>query len=378
MGYSGSDHFYTLVAMKIQEIINALNLWAPPAYQEPYDNATLIAGSPQSEVTGVLVTLDCTEAVVAEAIHQKANMIVAHHPIVFKGLRSLTGKTYVERTVIQAIRHDIAIFSLHTNLDNVSSGVNRKIAEKIGLKDCQILSPKRGMLSKIVTFIPHEAANEVIEALHRAGAGHIGNYEACSFRLEGKGTFKPSELASPTIGQANEKQTVEETRVEVLLPSHLKDKVVHALKAAHPYEEVAYYLTALENENQEVGAGMVGLLEHAVETPYFFEKLKRLFGLACIRHTPFIRSSVQKIAVCGGAGSFLLPQAKAAGADVFITADFKYHEFFDAEDQIVIADVGHYESEAFTKELMGDFLKESFPKIAVCLSQVNTNPVKYF
>ncbi|MDW3209760.1 MAG: Nif3-like dinuclear metal center hexameric protein [Reichenbachiella sp.] len=364
--------------MRINDIIGALNQWAPPAYQESYDNARLITGSPDLQLQGVLVSLDCTEEVVQEAIDKGANLIIAHHPIVFKGLKSFTGKNYVERTVIKAIKNDIAIFSIHTNLDNVHTGVNRMICDRIGLQNCKTLAPKSGLLSKLVTFIPTEHAQNVLDALYTAGLGHIGNYDECSFQVKGTGSFRPNDQANPVIGKNNERELVEETRIEGIFPSHIKGKVVAALKKAHPYEEVAYYLTALENENQDVGSGMIGELETAIPTASFMNLLKEQFNLKVIRHTAFHKAEVKKIAVCGGAGSFLLGHAKGAGADVFVTADFKYHEFFDAEEKIIISDIGHYESEVFTKELICNFLKEKFANIALNLSEVDTNPIKYF
>ncbi|MEP2025744.1 MAG: Nif3-like dinuclear metal center hexameric protein [Reichenbachiella sp.] len=364
--------------MKINEIIGALNHWAPPAYQESYDNARLITGDPNSELTGILVSLDCTEEVVQEAIDKKANLIVAHHPIVFKGLKSFTGKNYVERTIIKAIKNDVAIFSIHTNLDNVNTGVNRMISERIGLNNGRTLAPKTNILSKLVTFVPTQDAQSVLDSLYQSGLGHVGNYDQCSFQIKGTGSFRPNEQARPVIGKTNERELVDEIRIEGIFPSHLKNKVVAALKKAHPYEEVAYYLTALENENQEVGSGMVGELESPMPILEFMQLLKDRFNLKVIRHTSFHKNEIKRIAVCGGSGSFLLGDAIRSGADIFITADFKYHEFFDAEQKIIIADIGHYESEVFTKELICNFLKEKFANIALNLSEVDTNPIKYF
>ena len=364
--------------MRINEIIGALNQWAPPAYQESYDNARLITGDANAELTGIVVSLDCTEEVVQEAIDKKANLIVAHHPIVFKGLKSFTGKNYVERTVIKAIKSDIAIFSIHTNLDNVHTGVNRMICNRIGLNNCRTLAPKTGILSKLVTFAPHQDAQKVLDALYQSGLGQIGNYDECSFQIKGTGSFRPNDQANPAIGENNKRELVEETRIEGVFPAHIKGMVVAALKKSHPYEEVAYYITALENEHQDVGSGMVGELASTIPIETFMNLLKEQFNLQVIRHTNFHKSEIKRIAVCGGSGSFLLGNAIGAGADVFITADFKYHEFFDADQKIIIADIGHYESEVFTKELICNFLKEKFANIALNLSEVDTNPIKYF
>ncbi len=361
----------------IKDVTDHLETLAPRSYQEDYDNSGLLTGNASEYVSGVLVTLDCTEEVVEEAIQKKCNLIVAHHPIIFRGLKKLTGQTYVERTIIKAIKNDIGIYAIHTNLDVVNSGVNKGIAEKIGLKDLKILQPKKDSLAKLVTFIPKEKAGEVMDALHKAGAGNIGHYKNCSFQIVGEGTFVPTGNAKPHVGQINQLERVEELRAEVIFPKHLTPGVLRALKQAHPYEEVAYYLTSLENESQEVGAGMIGELENEMEPIEFLMRLKNSMATPCIRHTHPIHKSVKKVAICGGAGSFLLPSAVALGADVFVSSDFKYHEFFDADRKIMIADIGHFESEQFTKDLLIAFLKEKFTTFAIIFSNTSTNPLSY-
>ena len=363
--------------LKVKDVTDHLETFAPPAYQETYDNSGLLTGQRDQEITGVLVTLDCTEPVVDEAVNRGCNLIIAHHPIIFKGLKKLTGGNYVERTVIKAIRHEVAIYAIHTNLDNVHTGVNRKICEKIGLGNLQVLSPKSQVLTKLVTFIPSERSGDLLTALYDAGAGQIGNYENCSFSVEGRGTFRPNERANPAIGKRHVQEVVQETRVEVMFPTYLQSKVLAALKKAHPYEEVAYYLTSLDNPDQEVGSGMVGELAGPEEPSEFLKRLKNSMDLKIIRHTRLLDQPVKKVAVCGGAGSFLLPQARRAGAQVYISADFKYHEFFDAEDQLIIADIGHYESEVFTRELIGEVLTKKFPTFAINFSRTVTNPISY-
>lgn len=364
--------------MLISDVIKKLYAWAPAAYQESYDNAQLITGNQGWELKAALVTLDCTEDVVQEAIERKANFIIAHHPIVFKGLKSLTGKNYVERTIIKAIKNDIAIFAIHTNLDNVHNGVNQKICDILGLTSTKILAPKIGTLSKLETFVPNSHLLQLTDALFDAGAGEIGNYDQCSFQIDGLGTFRPNQHASPFVGESGIRSEEKETKVEVLFPNHIRHQIVAALKKAHPYEEVAYYLSDLSNTNMEVGSGMIGLLEKKMPTQEFLQLLKDRFNLSVIKHTHIHTETIEKVAVCGGSGSFLLANAKASGADIFITSDFKYHEFFDAENQIIIADIGHYESEVFTKELICDFLREKIPNIAVNLSETSTNPIKFF
>ena len=362
---------------QIQDVTRYLETIAPPAYQESYDNARLIVGNPQAEVTGILVSLDAIESVVDEAIAQGCNLVVSHHPIVFRGLKSLTGATYVERTVIKAIKHDIALYAIHTNLDNVHHGVNRRISERLGLQNLRILAPKADTLQKLVTFVPLADTDHVLRALGEAGAGQIGNYKNCSFRTAGTGTFQPNEQASPHIGEAGKQEQVEEQRIEVMYPAHLSTQILAALRSAHPYEEVAYYQQALANENQEVGSGMIGELPTPLSGTEFLAYLKQKMQLPIIRHTQLLDTPVQRVAVCGGAGSFLLPHALRQHADAFVTADYKYHEFFDADGRLVIADIGHYESEVFTKELLGELLSKKFVNFAVLLSEVSTNPVFY-
>jgi len=362
---------------RIQDILSFLDQLAPPAYQESYDNATLICGDRNWPLNGVICTLDCTEAVVEEAILQGANLIVAHHPIVFKGLKSITGKTYVERTLINAIQSNVAIFAIHTNLDHVAGGVNKRIADRLGLVQTRILQPKKQLLSNLVFFVPTANKEQVLAAVFQAGAGQIGEYKDCSFSSEGLGRFTPSEKANPTLGTSGLPHEEPELRIEVVLPSYLSRKVLAALKAAHPYEEVAYYLSSLENENQEVGAGMVGKLPESMSEEEFLDYLKERMHLSIVKHSPFTGKRVQKVALCGGAGIFLLGDAKKAGADVFVTSDIKYHEYFDAEGALVLCDIGHYESEIFTKDLLADVLSQNFPNIALYLSKVVTNPTSY-
>lgn len=363
---------------KIKDVIQYLESVAPPSYQEDYDNSGLLTGDASKEVTGVLVSLDTTEDIIREAVEKKCNLVISHHPIIFKGLKKLTGTNYVERTIIEAIRNDIAIYAIHTNLDNVAHGVNQKIAQKIGLNNTTILRPAVSGLSKIVTFVPAENTAGVISALGEIGAGIIGNYEECSFRVTGKGTFRPNEQADPHLGETEKLNEVEEERVEMIFPTHLTNAVISGLKEHHPYDEVAYYLTDLENQDPAIGAGMIGDLKKEMAMPEFLAHLKSVMELPLIRHTADTGKKISKVAVCGGAGGFLLRQAIQEQADIFVTSDIKYHEFFDAENVIVLADIGHYESEVFTKELIGELLTEKFTNFAVSLSETVTNPVNYF
>ena len=364
--------------MIIKELIRYLEAIAPLDYQESYDNAGLIVGNASAEVSGVLITLDSTEEVIDEAIAKGCNLVIAHHPIIFKGLKKLTGKNYVERTIIKAIKNDVAIYAIHTNLDSVVGGVNYKIAEKLRLQKVEILAPKSQVLMKLVVFVPVSNTREVLDALHAAGAGVIGNYSHVSFRGEGTGAFRPNEKANPTIGTANIDAEVIENRVEVIFPAYLKNQVVAAMHRSHIYEEVAHDIILLENQNSEVCSGIIGELSTEMSETAFFSYLKQNMNVRVIRHTKLLGKPIRKVALCGGAGSFLLGDAILQLADVFITADFKYHEFFDADNRIIIADIGHYESEQFTKELLKDYICKKITNFAVNLSETPTNPINYY
>ncbi|MCD6355077.1 MAG: Nif3-like dinuclear metal center hexameric protein [Prolixibacteraceae bacterium] len=363
---------------QIKDITNYFEGLAPLMLQESYDNSGLIVGSPDTEISSVLCTLDATEEVVDEAIEKGIGLIVAHHPIVFSGLKNFTGKTYVERTLLKAIKNDIAIYAAHTNFDSITGGVNTKICQKLQLQNCKVLQPANGLLKKLVTFIPTENAEEVRTAIFNTGAGNIGNYDYCGYNLEGNGSFRGNENSNPFVGEKGTVHFEKEVRFETIFPAFLQHKVITALTDSHPYEEVAYDIYPLENKFTKIGMGMVGTLPAPIPEKAFLQKLKDIFRVSTIKHTALTQKPVEKVAVCGGTGSFLLKHAIAEGADIFVSADFKYHQFFDAEKKIVIADIGHYESEQFTKELFYELLTKKFPKFAVHLSEVNTNPVFYF
>ena len=364
--------------MSIHDIINALNFYADPSLQEDYDNAGLITGNKNWACTGALVCLDATEAVIQEAIDKKINLVIAHHPIVFKGLKKINGNNYVERALILAIKHDIALFAIHTNLDNVIHGVNGKIADVLSLQNCQILAPKKALLQQLSVFVPIAHKEALLNALFAAGAGSIGNYSECSFTVVGEGSFKAMEGSTPFVGNMGERHLEVEEKIEVTFPAWKQHGIVQAMKTNHPYEEVAYYIYNLDNVYAETGSGMLGYLPEKMDEAAFFKKIQQLFQIPVIKHSAFRNKSVQKVALCGGAGSFLTKEAIAAGADVYLTGDLKYHEFFDADQQLVLADIGHYESEQYTIELLIDFLRGKFPNFAVLKTGVNTNPVCYF
>jgi dinuclear metal center YbgI/SA1388 family protein len=363
--------------MKINDIITYLESFAPLQLQEDYDNSGLITGDKNWITSSALICLDCTEEVVDEAIEKSCNLIIAHHPIVFSGLKSITGKNYIERTIIKAIKNNIAIYAIHTNLDNVKHGVNWTIAQKIGLLNSKILRPKTDYIKKLTFYCPISDSQQLKEKLWQAGAGKIGNYSHCSFSSLGEGTFMGNDNSSPVLGEKNKLHKEKEEKIEMILPSYSKNKILSTLFAEHPYEEVAYELHHLENVNQDIGSGMYGILTEPMETNDFLKHLKEVMQTDCIRYTNIHKKYIKTVAVCGGSGSFLLDDAKAIKADIFITADFKYHQFFDADKAIIIADIGHYESEQFTKELICGVLNKKFTKFATHLSGIITNPINY-
>jgi dinuclear metal center YbgI/SA1388 family protein len=363
--------------MIVKDITQLLEDYAPLAYQEDYDNAGLLVGNFNQKINKVLICLDCTEAVIDEAIKENCDLIIAHHPIIFKGIKKLNGKNYVERVIIKAIENKIALYAIHTNLDNVINGVNGKICDKLSLINRKILSPKKQNLKKLVTFIPVNNAEDVKEAIFNAGAGNIGNYSNCSFNTLGNGTFKANKNTNPFVGEQDKLHTEEELKVEVIFDVAQQSKILNALLKSHPYEEVAFDIFPLENKNPQVGSGMFGELVDEMEEIEFLQNLKKVMNVSVIRHSNLLNKKIKKVAVCGGSGSFLLKDAIQAGADIFITSDFKYHEFFDADEKLLIADIGHYESEQFTQDLLLEIITENFPNFAIRLTENNTNPIKY-
>jgi dinuclear metal center YbgI/SA1388 family protein len=371
--------------MKVNEVIQLLELLAPLSYSEEFDNTGLLVGDNTMDVTGIIVTLDTIESVVDEAIENKCNLIVSFHPIIFSGLDKITGKTYVERVVQKAIKNDIAIFAIHTALDNAWNGVNSMLCEKLNLNKSKVLIPQKGTIQKLVTFAPASDAEKIRNALFSVGAGNIGNYINCSFNVPGKGSFQGNEYSNPLIGEKGKKSFEDEIRIGIRFQKHLKSEVLSTLFEVHPYDEVAYEISTLENTNQHIGMGMIGEFDKEKTEGDFLSSLKKHTKTACIRHSELLNKSIKKVAVLGGSGSFAINAAIAAGADAFVTADLKYHDFFKAEKSILLADIGHYESEQFTKELLVSFLNKKITNFApalaagrVVLSEINTNPITYF
>ncbi|NLP56794.1 Nif3-like dinuclear metal center hexameric protein [Lutibacter sp. B1] len=363
--------------MKIKDITNCIEEIAPLNYAEDFDNVGLLVGNYNTEVTGVLVTLDTLETIVDEAIDKKCNLIVSFHPIIFSGLKKLNGNNYVERVVLKAIKNDIAIYAMHTALDNSYIGVNAKICEILNLQNIKVLIPQKHTLKKLTTYVPKNSAENVRNALFNAGAGNIGNYDNCSFNTEGYGTYKGNENSNPTIGKKGIVHFEDETLVSVIFEKHKEKTILNSLFSEHPYEEVAYEIISLENQNQEIGLGMIGELSEEKEETTFLEFLKTKMSAKGIRHSKLLGKSIKKVAVLGGSGSFAINNAIQSGADIYVTSDIKYHEFYKAENKLIIADIGHYESEQFTKNLLVDILTKKFPNFAIILSNNNTNPIYY-
>ena len=364
--------------MIIKEVIDILEDLAPLDYAEDFDNVGLLVGNADNTVSGILVTLDTLENVVEEAITKKYNLIVSFHPIIFGGLKKITGSNYVQRAVIKAIKHDIAIYSMHTALDNSNKGVNAKICEVLGLQNTSILIPQKGSIKKLTTYVPKENAHTLKTALFHAGAGNIGNYSHCSFTVDGTGSYQANAGANPYLGKIGETHYEDESQISITYGRADEQKILKALFNNHPYEEVAYELQTLDNKNQNMGMGMVGNLENPMGEEEFFEFLKKKMKVSCIRHSDFLGKKIKKVALLGGSGSFAISAAITVNADVFVTSDLKYHQFYEAEGKILLADIGHYETEQFTKNLLVDYLTKKIPNFAVSLSESKTNPIKYF
>ncbi len=363
--------------MTIKDITAAIEEIAPLSYAEGFDNVGLLVGAYDTEVSGVLVTLDTLEKTVDEAIASNCNLIVSFHPIIFSGLKKINGNSYVERVVIKAIQNNIAIYATHTALDNSFVGVNARICDTIGLVNKQILIPQAKTIKKLTTYAPMESAQMIRKKLFEVGAGNIGNYENCSFNTEGIGTYKGNEFSNPAIGEKGVLYTGSEEQINITFEKHKEKAVIKALLNSHPYEEVAYEITALENNNQHIGMGMLGEFEEAISEKEFIYRLKENMNTPCIRHSQLLDKKIKKVAVLGGSGSFAIQNAIVQGADAFVSADFKYHDFYQAENQILLTDIGHYESEQFTKNLLVEFLTKKFPNFAILLSEESTNPIYY-
>ena len=362
--------------MKLKKIIECLEKWAPPIYQESYDNSGLMVGDYNSKISGCIISLDCTEKVVNEAISKNCNLIISHHPIIFGGITSINSSHWVGRVIQKAISNNINIYAIHTNLDNIKEGVNKKISDLLKIKETKFLLPKYGFNKKLEIYIQEKDKSHFLDKIFEAGAGQIGNYKECSFQEKGLGTFTPQENSNPKVGSKNTKEEIEEIKLEIYFDKSVENSVIETIKKYHPYDEPNYFIQDNKIESREVGSGMIGNRDIKFEN--LLKELKETFKCGSIKHTKVINKQINKIAVCGGSGSFLTKDAIKNGADVLISSDFKYHDFFEANEQIILIDIGHYESEQFTKDLIFEFLNKNLINIALHLSNENTNPIKYY
>jgi dinuclear metal center YbgI/SA1388 family protein len=364
--------------MKLADLVKAFDEFASFSLQENYDNSGIQYGQPNRLVNKGLICVDVTEAIIEEAIEKGCDVVISHHPLIFCGIKKLTGKHYTERVLVKAIQKDIAIISVHTNLDTIFSGVNNILAQKLGLENLALLQERQGLMKKLVTYCPADKAEGVRAAIFEAGAGHIGEYDCCSFNMHGEGSFRAGDNADPYVGEKGELHFEKEVRIETILPAWKQNAVIDALIRAHPYEEVAYDMYAMDNSFNKAGTGMMGTFKDPLSEKEFLTRLKKVLGSGCIRHSELTGKQIRKVALCGGSGSFMREKAIAAAADAFVTADIKYHDFFDADGKILLADVGHYESEQFTKEILHDVVRKKFTNFALLISDRSTNPVRYF
>jgi dinuclear metal center YbgI/SA1388 family protein len=363
--------------MILSSIISIIEDFAPLSLQESYDNAGLLTGERDMNISSALLCIDITEEVIDEAINNGDNLIISHHPLVFKGLKQLTGNSSIEKCLIKAIKNDIAIYTAHTNIDSVLKGVSGKMSEKLNLKNTHILSPTKGSLKKLICFCPEEQADKVRDAIFSTGAGDIGNYSHCSFNSEGFGSFTPGENTNPFVGKKSELHFEKEIKIETIVPDHLLSAAIKAMTDAHPYEELAYDIIPTDNINPNTGFGMIGELEQEMNSKDFLLLLKEIFACEYIKHSNIIKEKIKTIALCGGSGSFLINNAIKKKADIYITGDLKYHDYFTSENKIILADIGHFESEQFTKDIIYSLIKKKIPTFAVRFSEVNTNPINY-
>lgn len=364
--------------MKVSEIAEIIESEFPLSYQENYDNSGLLIGDPHMNVSSALLCVDVTEEVISEAIHEGAGIIISHHPAIFRPVKNIAGNDITTRIIKAAVKNDIAVYAAHTNVDNLYNGVNNKLCSKLGLSDIKILSPLQGQLNKLITYVPHNKAEEVREALFNTGAGNIGNYDSCSFNVEGRGSFRASEGTHPYTGSIGKLHYEDETRIETVFPEHLRKKVIHTLLSVHPYEEVAYDIFALENSDESAGAGMIGELAAPVTEKNFLASIKKVLKCPSLRHSRLLGEKIKRVAVCGGSGSFLIGKAVSARADIFITSDVKYHQFFEADNKLIIVDAGHFETEQFTIEIFYEILQKKLPNFAIRFSSINTSPIYYY
>ncbi|MFC2117836.1 Nif3-like dinuclear metal center hexameric protein [Bacteroidota bacterium] len=363
--------------MKLKDLISCIEQYAPLPFQESFDNSGLIVGNTENAVKKGLIGFDVTEELIDEAIKLKADVVITHHPLLLEGIKKITGKTYMERILIKAIKNDIAIYSAHTNLDSVKGGISSKLCEKLELQQCKCLAPKENILKKLVVFVPESHDEKVRQAIFNAGAGNIGDYNSCSFNIEGRGSFFGGKNTKPFVGEKGQINFEKEIRIETIFLAHQQNSLINAIIESHPYEEPAYDIYSIDNKYEAAGFGMIGYLKEEIDENDFLKKLQKLFNADGIRYSKTLGKKIRKVAVCGGSGSFLLQNAISEGADIFVTGDYKYHQFFEADNKILIADIGHFESEQVAMEIFYDILTKKIPNFALHLSKYSSNPINY-
>ncbi len=363
--------------MKLSDLCSWLDSAVPLSFQEGYDNSGLQVGQPGKEVTSGLLTLDVTDDVIDEAIHYGCDIVISHHPLIFSGIKKVNDQHPAGRILVKAIKSDIAVYSSHTNLDMLNDGVSRKMALKLGLRNVKVLQPLNNRLLKLVTFVPEDHLGKVREAVFNAGAGFIGNYDRCGFTVSGTGSFRAGEGTNPFAGEKGKMHLEKEARFETVFFSHLREKIIDALLGSHPYEEVAYDLYQLQNDNIDFGLGCTGELEEPLSEKGFLDLVSSVFNAFGTRYSALTGRMIRKVALCGGAGASLLNKALSAKADAFVTGDIKYHTWFEADKRILLADCGHFETEKFSTEILYDLIIKKFPKFALRFSETNTNPINY-
>lgn len=369
--------------MTVSDVLRFLDGWAPADLQQPYDNTGLQVGDPAAAVTTALVALDLTHAVVDEAERSGAQLVVTHHPLLFAPVKRLAPGPGPAGLAYRLARAGIAHVAAHTNLDAIDGGVSFALAEDLGLEDVRLLDGFAGQTVQLVTYVPVDHLDAVRDALAVAGAGVIGRYAACSFALRGTGTFRPLAGADPHTGTVGQREHADEYRLSVELPRALLPRVVAALRAAHPYEEVSYDVIAVEQPSSTYGFGALGRLPETETSRAFLERVCARLGEAAVRYVGDLRRSVQTVAVCGGSGSDLVSKALAAGADAYVTADVTYHRFFEALDAggrpaLLYVDALHYATERCAERLLRTTLADAFPGVRWQRTATRTAPVDTF
>ena len=357
--------------MKIKEVIQFLEQKFPLHWQEDFDNCGVQCGDKERELTGIVVCFDMSEAVIDEALAQGSNMVISHHPIIYKhGLKKIEPTNRVGKIIYKALENKILLYSMHTNIDSGKAGGNVLFAKKLELQNLSVLVPKENQFCKLVVFVPAENSALLKEAMFKIGCGNIGNYSHCSYSCEGIGSFKPLTGVNPHIGKHNRLERVDEERIEMIFPKNIKRQVIETLYGHHPYEEPAFDIITLENQNREVGLGRIGLLPTSMLAKDFILYIKEKLNLDFVKFSGNRDAEIKKVAVCGGGGASFISEALTAGVNAYITGDLKYHDFFIPENKMLLIDIGHFEGEHFIREIITSLLQENFNTFATHFTEV--------